>query len=403
MSNSSAQRPLLVIFGILFIASALRAPITGVGPILEVISHDLNLSPTFAGLITTLPLIAFAIFSPISSSIARKTGLELALMLALILITFGLALRSLGTIIDLYIGTAFIGVGIAFGNVLLPSLIKRDFPQKVTTITSLYVLMMGLASTLSASTAYPIMASASDWHFTSIPSWGTSLATVMIFPLLAILLWIPQLRNHTKPSKDTSEIDSHSYLWRSIEAWQVTAYLAINSFMMYILISWLPSVLVEKGYSESEAGFLHGMLQLATAIPAIVLIPLMAKIKDKRGLAGVTCAWSILGLLGLILLPQLALFWVFAIGFSLGGGFILSLSLIGLKTQDAHQAAALSGMAQCVGYLLASTGPILFGALHEQFHSWHIPLVAITSLSILWTFIAFIASKPQLIQTKSVN
>ena len=105
MSNSSAQRPFLVIFGILFIASALRAPITGVGPILEVISHDLNLSPTLAGFITTLPLIAFAIFSPISSSIARKIGLELALMLALILITFGLGLRSLGTIIDLYIGS----------------------------------------------------------------------------------------------------------------------------------------------------------------------------------------------------------------------------------------------------------------------------------------------------------
>ena len=237
MSNSSAQRPFLVIFGILFIASALRAPITGVGPILEVISHDLNLSPTLAGFITTLPLIAFAIFSPISSSIARKIGLELALMLALILITFGLGLRSLGTIIDLYIGTAFIGVGIAFGNVLLPSLVKRDFPRKVTTVTSLYVLMMGLASTLSASSAYPIMVWVSDGHFSTIPSWGTSLATVMIFPLLAILLWIPQLRNHTKPNKDTAEIDSHSYLWRSIEAWQVTAYLAINSFIIYILIS----------------------------------------------------------------------------------------------------------------------------------------------------------------------
>ena len=185
-------------------------------------------------------------------------------------------------------------------------------------------------------------------------------------------------------------------------AWQVTAYLAINSFMIYVLISWLPSILVEKGFSDNDAGYLHGMLQLATAAPAIILIPLMTKVKDKRILSCTMSAWSVLGLIGLTVLPQLALLWVLTIGFSLGGGFILSLSFIGLRTNNAHQAAALSGMAQCLGYFFASTGPIIFGYLHEQLHSWQIPLVAITVVSIVWTSAAIFAGKPQLIETEKV-
>jgi len=399
-NTSKLNHPLFLILGIMFIASTLRAPITGVSPILDFISKDLALSPTLAGFITTLPLIAFAVFSPISSGVARKVGLEPALMFALMTISFGIVLRSLGSVTMLYSGTLLIGIGIAFGNVLLPSLLKRDFPNKVATLTSMYVLMMGVASTISASAAYPIVDWATKLHIDQIPRWGLSLASVLIFPVLAIVLWLPQVRQQTRPTADTIKLEGHHYLWHTLSAWQVTTYLALNSFMMYTLICWLPNILLEKGYSESEAGFLHGMLQLATAIPALVLIPLMARMKDKRGLSSMISACAVLGLVGLMLLPQLAVVWIIAIGFSLGGGFILSLSFVGLRTHDAHQAAALSGMAQCVGYLFAATGPIVFGFLHESFHSWQEPLIFLFAISLLWTSIAFIAGKPQMINTR---
>lgn len=398
-NKAKFNHPLLLILGIMLIASTLRAPITGVGPILGFISKDLGLSPTLAGFITTLPLLAFAVFSPVSSGVARKVGLEPALMFSLVVISFGIILRSLGAITMLYLGTLLIGIGIAFGNVLLPSLLKRDFPHKVTTLTSMYVLMMGVASTFSASVAYPIMDWATKWHIDQIPHWGLSLASVLIFPVLAIMLWLPQLHQHTRPTADTTTLEGHHYLWRTLAAWQVTAYLALDSFMMYIFVSWLPSILLEKGYSENEAGVLHGVLQLATAVPALVLIPLMVRMKDKRGLSSMISACAALGLIGLMLLPQLAVAWVIAIGFSLGGGFILSLSFVGLRTHDAHQAAALSGMAQCVGYLFAATGPIIFGFLHESFHSWQEPLIFLFAISLIWTGIAFIAGKPQMIKT----
>ncbi|WP_318474536.1 MFS transporter [Photobacterium leiognathi] len=390
-------RPALVILGILLIASNLRAPLTGLGPILDFISHDLGLSATQAGMLTTLPLLAFALFSPVSSGLARKIGLEPSLMIALVLVGAGVLIRSGGSTLMLFLGTCIIGVGIAIGNVLLPSLLKRDFPKQVTTLTAVYVLIMGIGSTLSSSTAIPMMKLADSMGFNAIPHWAFALATVLIFPVISIIVWLPQLAGHTRPSADTADIDSHSYLWRSAAAWQVTIFLGLNSFIMYIFISWLPSILIDNGYTENQAGYLHGVLQLSTAVPALVLIPLMAKMKDKRAMSFAMAILAFIGILGLLVMPEHALIWVICFGFSCGGGFILGLSFVGIRTHDAHQAAALSGMAQCMGYLLAATGPIIFGSLHESTHSWEVPLYMTLAVCVVWGFLALFAGRSHVI------
>jgi len=389
--------PVLVIIGILLISSNLRGPITGIGPILEFISNDLALSATQAGMLTTLPLLAFAIFSPISSGLARKIGLEPSLMLALLAITSGIIVRSAGSTLTLYLGTCVIGIGIAIGNVLLPSLLKRDFPNKVPTLTAIYVLVMGVGASISSSTTIPMLHLADTLNVTVIPSWAFALAGTIILPVVTMLIWLPQMSSHTRPTLDTPEIDSHSYLWRSAEAWQVSGFLALNSFIMYAFIAWLPSILIDNGYSEHQAGYIHGILQLATAVPAIVLIPLMAKLKDKRSLSLTMTILAFIGIVGLLMMPQYAIIWVMMFGFSCGGGFILGLSFVGLRTHDAHQAAALSGMAQCIGYLFAATSPIIFGSLHEMTGSWDIPLIITASMSIIWTGLATQAGKPKII------
>lgn len=396
-TKPNMTHPILVIVSILLIASNLRGPITGPGPILAFISSDLALSATQAGMLTTLPLLAFAIFSPISSGLARKIGLEPSLMLALIAIASGIVLRSTGSSITLFLGTCIIGIGIAIGNVLLPSLLKRDFPNKVPTLTAIYVLIMGVGATLSASTTIPLLNLAQTLNITVIPSWAFALAGTLILPLLTMLIWLPQMKRHTKPTADTADIDSHSYLWRTGAAWQVTAFLALNSFIMYSFIAWLPSILVDNGYSEHQAGYIHGILQLASAAPALVLIPLMAKMKDKRALSVVMTGFSLMSIIGLIALPQHAAIWVGLLGFSCGGGFILGLSFVGLRTHNAHQAAALSGMAQCMGYLFAATGPILFGSLHEATGSWDTPLIITSVICIIWASLAVLVGKPHII------
>lgn len=400
MSHNSARnivQPALVIIGILLIASNLRGPITGIGPILAFISDDLNLSATQAGMLTTLPLLAFAIFSPLSSGLARKIGLEPSLMLALLAITSGIVIRSAGSTLTLYLGTCIIGIGIAIGNVLLPSLLKRDFPNKVPTLTAIYVLMMGVGATISSSTTIPMLNLANSLNVTAIPDWAFALATTLVLPLITMLVWLPQTSHHTKPATDTADIDSHSYMWRSAAAWQVSGFLALNSFIMYAFIAWLPSILVSNGYSEHQAGYIHGILQLASAAPAIVLIPLMAKVKDKRVLSLIMTILAFIGITGLLMMPQRAVAWVMMLGFSCGGGFILGLSFVGLRTHNAHQAAALSGMAQCIGYLFAATGPIIFGSLHETTGSWDMPLIITAGISIIWASLAVKAGRSAVI------
>ena len=400
MSHNSARNivhPALVIIGILLIASNLRGPITGIGPILAFISDDLNLSATQAGMLTTLPLLAFAIFSPLSSGLARKIGLEPSLMLALLAITSGIVIRSAGSTLTLYLGTCIIGIGIAIGNVLLPSLLKRDFPNKVPTLTAIYVLVMGIGATISSSTTIPMLNLANSLNVTVIPNWAFALATTLVLPIITMLVWLPQTSHHTKPATDTADIDSHSYMWRSAAAWQVSGFLALNSFIMYAFIAWLPSILVSNGYSEHQAGYIHGILQLASAAPAIVLIPLMAKVKDKRLLSLIMTILAFIGITGLLIMPQHAAAWVMMLGFSCGGGFILGLSFVGLRTHNAHQAAALSGMAQCIGYLFAATGPIIFGSLHETTGSWDMPLIITAGISIIWASLAVKAGRSAVI------
>ena len=142
--------------GILLIAANLRAPITGLAPVLAMIQADFGLGTVQAGILTTLPLLAFALLSPVAPLLARRIGLERALFAALVLIAGGVALRSAGPLGCLYGGTAVIGAGIALGNVLLPSLLKRDFPARIATVTSAYALTMGVAAAVASATVFPL-------------------------------------------------------------------------------------------------------------------------------------------------------------------------------------------------------------------------------------------------------
>ncbi|QFU24291.1 MFS transporter [Shewanella eurypsychrophilus] len=395
--SSRVTNGAFLILGVLLIAIGLRSPITGVGPLLEQMQQQLSLSATQAGMLTTLPLLVFACFSPIASKIGRRIGLERALMLSLFCLLIGITVRSFGSLTSLFGGTLIIGVGIAIANVLLPSLMKRDFPTKVATITSIYVLMMGVGSALSASLAIPMMHLADSLSISFIPNWAFALGGIIIFPIIAIFVWLPQIKNRTKPTQDTLEFDSHSYIWYSASAWQITLFLALNSFLMYTFISWLPSILIDSGYSHENAGVIHGLLQLFTAVPAIIMIPMMAKMKDKRLLSTGLTSLVLISILGFILLPTLAIVWSMMFGFGAGGGFILALTLISIRTSDPHQAASLSGMAQCLGYLLAASGPVLIGAVHEASGSWTLPLLICVFANVLWIIFSFFASKSELI------
>lgn len=188
-----SKRFLLPLLGILFLAFNLRGPFTSLAPVLDQIITALPLNTTQAGLLTALPLVAFALISPWVSPFSRLIGIERSLIFALISIFIGIALRSVGEIYTLFIGTALIGVGIAIGNVLLPVVVKINFPQRIAMITALYTFTMGIGSTLSASLMVPL----STLSFHTITGWQLALLFNLLLPAIALIIWLPKLTKKT--------------------------------------------------------------------------------------------------------------------------------------------------------------------------------------------------------------
>ncbi|NIF59004.1 CynX/NimT family MFS transporter [Enterobacter sp. Ap-916] len=374
-TSASKKSRALLLLGILMIATTLRVTFTGAAPLLDMVRDALALSTAQIGILTTLPLLAFAVVSPLAAGIARRFGTERSLFGALLIICAGIALRSAGHTALLYIGTAIIGCGIAMGNVLLPSLLKRDFPGQVAKLTGAYSLTMGVAAALGSVMVVPIALHGFGW--------SGAMLSLMIFPLLALIVWLPQLGSSTVMNLSGNPALHSRGIWSSPLAWQVTLYLGINSLVYYVIIGWLPSILISHGYNEAEAGSIHGILQLATAIPGLFVGLILSRLKDQRGIAALMALLWCLATLGLWLLPAFSIFWVSLGGFGSGAAMILGLSFIGMRTGSAHQAAALSGMAQCVGYLLAAFGPPVMGKIHDITGSWAIPLLGCALLSVV--------------------
>ena len=385
VSSSANGNKLLLIVGILFIAATLRVTFTGIAPLLDAIRAEYQLTTAQTGLLTTLPLLAFGLVSPLAAGVARRFGIERSLLLAMVIICLGIGLCSLPSAAWLYIGTALIGCGIALGNVLLPGLIKRDFSGHVARMTGAYSITMGAAAAAGSAMVVPLALAGFGWR--------GALLLLMVFPLLALLLWLPQARRQATTPMTGSGAAHNRGIWRSALAWQVTLFLGINSLVYYVIVGWLPAILQSMGYSEAQAGSLHGLLQLATAAPGLAIPLVLHRLKDQRGIAVLVALMCVVSTLGLWLLPGQAVIWTLIFGFGSGATMILGLTFIGLRASSAHQAAALSGMAQTIGYLLAACGPPLIGKIHDAYGDWHIPLIIVALIAVVMALFGALAGR----------
>jgi CP family cyanate transporter-like MFS transporter len=354
--------------GIILIALNLRSAITGVGPLIGTIRADTGISNTVAGLLTSLPLLAFGFGSTLMPLLARRLGIEWTLFGSLVVLIAGILLRSAPSIVALFVGTAVLGLAITVGNVLLPSLIKRDFPGHIGLMTGAYTCSMGVLAAVASGVSVPLSRLA--WL-----GWRGALGCWAILVLVAVVAWLPQLRSQRPSAAPLPPREAHSRLWRSPLAWQVTLFMGLQSFLFYVIIAWLPTIVRERGVSASQAGWLLFLMQIVS-LPASLVVPMLAgRLPDQRGYTAAAVLFTAAGLAGILLAGTVALLlWVALLGLGLGASISLALMFMGLRTRDAHQAAELSGMAQSIGYLLAATGPIFVGFLHDLTHSWTLPL-----------------------------
>ena len=383
---------LIVVLGILFISFNLRAVITTVGSIVEMIQTDYLLSNAAAGFITAFPLIAFAIVSPFVSKITTKIGHETTMLSGLFFILAGEVIRSYFGIYGLFIGTLVIGVGIAIGNVVVPALIKLYFPHRVGLVTSIYTTGMCLFAAVGAGIAVP-MAQGMDF------GWKNTLASWFVLTSATVIIWLPQVLKKQAQEKDDDKtpapvfIDESPSIWKSSLAWWVTIFMGIQSLLFYSLVAWLPTIVIDKGMTASFAGNMGLMFQLV-AIPATMIIPTLCdKFKDQRTLVMITClvygSGMLLFLIGYSEIILIAA--VICMSLGMGGSISLSIAFISLRTSTAHHASQLSGMSQSAGYMFASLGPIATGLLFDIQSSWTMPLMLFCGLIAVLAFAGMFA------------
>ncbi|WP_323703848.1 MFS transporter [Mammaliicoccus sp. Dog046] len=358
--NKMNKQSWILFIGILLIGASLRAPITSVGIALPSIKESLLLSNTSVSLITIIPLLSFAAVSLFAAKISHRYGLERTVFGALMIILIGIALRAITDVSWLYIGTILIGVGIAFGNVLTPGIIKMNFPLRIGVMTGYYTVVMNIFGSLSSYVTAPLVKQF-NYQF--------AISLIGVVTLIGIIVWSLQLKKH-KAVKQVASTDTIN-VWKSPLAWQITLLMGGQSLMFYSLINWLPEFLLSEGVPIHEAGLYLSILQLAI-IPLTFVTPIFAeKMKNQVALTFGTGLLFMVGILVLMFMTRSAIIGIILIGIASGLAFGLVNTFFGLRTEHAHTAAKLSGMSQAVGYLFAAIGPLGFGILHDVTHSWY--------------------------------
>ncbi|WMT40640.1 MFS transporter [Paenibacillus sp. D2_2] len=395
---TKSATPLLFI-AVLLTAATLRSPLTGVGSLITQIQASTGLTHTMAGMLTTLPLIAFGLFALVAPKLSSRFGMELTLLVSTALLIVGILVRSVPGIAPLFMGTALAGIAIAICNVLVPGLIKRDFPRQIGMMTGLYSSFMNLWAAIASGISIPLSL--------TFLGWRGSLAIWAVLALATALTWLPLLRRTSMANKVKPDVARNTdaqksvQVWRSPVAWLVTIYMGFQSIMFYIGVSWLPEILHEQGMDMAKAGWMLSLMQILSMIGSFVMPLIATRSQDQRWITAASSAFFLLGFGGVWIGPHhLAPLYIMLIGLGCGTTFSLVITFFSLRSHTSEQAAAMSGMSQSIGYLLAAVGPTLFGYIHDVSGGWNAPLATIVSMSILTIVFGYAAGRKGYISSK---
>ncbi|HFI0160541.1 TPA: MFS transporter [Streptococcus suis] len=372
-----------IIAGIVMLGVVMRAPFTALPAILTDVAAGLGVEVSSLGILTSIPLIMFALCSSLAPRLAAKFGMEKLMALVLLVMVLGSGMRVLN-LPALYIGTMLVGATIAFINVLLPSLVAANFPKKIGLYTTIYITLMGVAATVASMIAVPIVSS-SSWEFFIL------LITGLVF--MAFLIWLPNVRNNHRFASE-NQGNQKSSIWKNKAAIAFLIFGGLQSVLYYTEITWLPTISQSVGFSKAEAGLMAGFFNM-TAIPMSMIIPAVLSRQTKEMRRNIMLAISsvtLLGLVMMVLIPTNLILWSalhIILSFSNAALFPYMMLSFSMKTSSSQATAQLSGMVQTGGYLIAAVGPGLLGYSYPIFNSW-LPLIialALVTVVMMWTIV----------------
>lgn len=382
--ESRVQRA-LVLLGIVTLAFNLRPSAVSVGPVLDEVSRALGMDPTTAGVLTTLPVLAFAGFGAVAPWLARVVGPHRVTLLALVAVVLGLAVRSwVGSVPTFLLLSLLALSGMATANVVLPSLVKLHFPDRVGLLTSLYTTSLAIGLTSASVVTQPISQVAGSWR------WG--LGCWALTALVAALPWCALVRRDRR-AREGSGISLRAVA-RTRLAWAMAALFGMQSLQAYAVFGWFAQVYRDAGFDATTAGLLLGVVTGVSIPLSFVLPTLAARLHDQTWLMVALAACYPAGYLGLILAPVAgAWLWAVLIGTACSV-FPVVLTLIGLRARTGTGTTALSGFTQSVGYAVSAVGPLGMGVAYDLTGGWTVPLIGLSVLALLQLAAGLLVARP---------
>lgn len=377
------KQSLFFVPGIILIGVSLRTPFTVLPIILGNISQGLEVEVSSLGVLTSLPLLMFTLFSPFSTQLAQKIGLEHLFTYSLFFLTIGSLIRLINLPL-LYLGTLMVGASVAVINVLLPSLIQANQPKKIGFLTTLYVTSMGIATALASYLAVPI---------TQASSWKGLILLLTLLCLATFLVWLPNHRYNHRLAPQTKQ-KSQIKVMCNKQVWAIIIFSGFQSLIFYTVMTWLPTMSIHAGLSSHEAGLLTSILSLIS-IPFSMTIPSLTTSLSTRNRQLMLTLVSLAGVVGISMLffpINNFIYWLaihLLIGTATSALFPYLMVNFSLKTSAPEKTAQLSGLSQTGGYILAAFGPTLFGYSFDLFHSWVPSVAALLLIDILMTVALF--------------
>ena len=370
---------------VLFLTLLLRPPLAAIGPLLPRIQATLGLNLAELGLLTATPVLCFGVGAFAGPWVQRRLGLSRAFTIILILLTVTIATRVWFGFWYLLAATIAMGLGIALSNVLFPALIRAEFPGSVPRMTATYTTMLSGFSAVASGIAIPLSL--------ALGSWQLALSLLAIPGAVGLITWLITVKQTHPMDEPVGDNAGAANLWRHPLTWAIAGFFGLQSSNFYVLLNWLPSMLIDRGMPAVDAG---GVVALMSMIGIPVGMVITANLRRIRNLTPVVIAISAVTALGLgiyALGPVFAIPASILTGVGLSSSFPLSLALIGTKGRSQQTTTALSSISQGSGYLFSAAAVFLAGLLREWFGSWNPTIWVLIVAALLQSFAGIYAAK----------